>query len=560
MNWRAIERDRSYVLGKLREGVFDAVEIVTRVAETEFFDCLLREGNLAALAATYPTPRQREDVPLWVYLSSELSLRINASHGFKSFPYVLPCSGLRDAFGPDQVRKARDPHGRGARDHWEGFNRKNAYARHTVCDPDYLRKMARDTAPERLQAWYNHSVAQYYRTLGAYDPDGIFIADGTYLFVPDNPRYERSDVLMFDEHNHPVGKEESERLSADERRRLHWERCYRKVGLLHTTWDKDFYLYTGVKVMRGRDAECPALRGLVDGFVKALGKGVMKVLIHDRGFIDGPGISHYKREHEIDTVFPLKKNMHCFDEAWRLADFSPEPWGEYTPPEPHSEAAPRVRPEYICRREQKRQATIRKKKETQAGKASAAPGPRLVKTYAKAVKDLRVWDTCRVPIHVVAMRDEYDDGHESRWVLATTMDFSDPIELRRYYQLRPAIEERIRQTKCFWDLTKFRATKFSLVVNQIVFVLMAYSLVQIYLLKTGRKDLARRVRQRLFQELMEQEEQHAVYCDHRVAFLPPLEYQEILLSLEEHARRKLLGRTRQLRAQRSQPPAKPWRQ
>jgi len=559
MNWRGIEHDRRYVLARLREGVLDAMETVTRVAETEFFQYLLQEGDLAGLAATYPTPRQREDVPLWVYLSSELSLRINASHGFKSFPYVLPCSGLRDALGPAQVRKVLGPYGRGARGQWEGFNRKNAYARRTVCDPDYLRKMARDTAPERLQAWHNHSVAQYYRTLRAYDRDGIFIADGTYLFVPDNPRYERSDVLMFDEHNHPVGKEEIERLSAGERRRLHRERCYRKVSLLHTTWDKDFYLYTGVKVMRGRDAECPALRGLVDGFVKTLGKGVMKVLIHDRGFVDGPGISHYKLDHEIDAVFPLKKNMQCFDEAWRLADFSPEPWREYVPPEPPALDEPPVRPEYIRRRERKRRATIRKKKQEESDETSAAPKRRLVKTRAKAIKDLRVWDACGVPIHVVAMRDIHDDGRESRWVLATTMDFSDPFELRRHYQLRPTIEERIRQTKCFWDITKFRATKFSLVVNQIVFVLMAYSLVQIYLLKTGRKDLARRVRQRLFQELMEQEEQHAVYCDNRVAFLPPLEYQEILLSLEEHARRKLLGRTRQLRAQRSQPPAKPWR-
>ena len=33
--------------------------------------------------------------------------------------------------------------------------------------------------------------------MGAYDSDGLFIADGTYLFVPDNPRYEDSQRLLF---------------------------------------------------------------------------------------------------------------------------------------------------------------------------------------------------------------------------------------------------------------------------------------------------------------------------------------------------------------------------
>src|SRR5207248_1409282 len=35
-------------------------------------------------------------------------------------------------------------------------------------------------------------VAALYKELGAFDSDGLFIADGTYLFVPDNPRYEGS--------------------------------------------------------------------------------------------------------------------------------------------------------------------------------------------------------------------------------------------------------------------------------------------------------------------------------------------------------------------------------
>ena len=168
-------------------------------------------------------------------MSSELALRLNASHGFKSLPYVLPRSGLREALGPERVTKKMAA--AGVRDSWKGFNRKNAYAREGPCDRDYVRKMAKDTAPAALQAWHNSSVARYYGSLGVYDAEGIFIADGTYLFVPDNPKYEGSDVLIFDEHNHPVKSKEIESPSTEAKLRLHRERGYRKVSLLHTTWE-----------------------------------------------------------------------------------------------------------------------------------------------------------------------------------------------------------------------------------------------------------------------------------------------------------------------------------
>ena len=95
--------------------------------------------------------------------------------------------------------------------------------------------------------------------------------------------------------------------------------------------------------------------------------------------------------------------------------------------------------------------------------------------------------------------------------------------------------------------------------NQIVFVLLAYTLVQLYLWKTGRQEMARRTRQRLFQMFENQQDQTALYCDGRVAFLILLELEEILLALPEESRRKALGRIRQLRAEQDRLPDKPWR-
>ena len=57
----------------------------------------------------------------------------------------------------------------------------------------------------------------------AFDGEGIFLGDATYLFVPDNPRYESSSRLLFDEHDHPV---EAKNLTPQEQKRYTWRRCY----------------------------------------------------------------------------------------------------------------------------------------------------------------------------------------------------------------------------------------------------------------------------------------------------------------------------------------------
>jgi hypothetical protein len=58
------------------------------------------------------------------------------------------------------------------------------------------------------------------------------------------------------------------------------------------------------------------------------------------------------------------------------------------------------------------------------------------------------------------------------------------------------IEEGHRQLKCFWDMTRFTSRTFSLVLNQIVFVLLAYNLLQIFLRAQSKPPLSRRSRSR----------------------------------------------------------------
>jgi hypothetical protein len=537
----AFEHDKDAVLDDLRQGRFDYLEVASRATEARFFRHLLEQGDLRELARTYPTPRRKEEVPLWLYLASQLTLRLHGQHAYATLPYVLHCGGLRDALGPSQAR-ITEPEEGVRRLRCEGYNEKNVYERTTPCDQDFVRKLAKDTAPSALVAWYGEHVARYLHGAGAFDDEGVFLLDGSYLFVPDNENYEGSSKLRFDG-SHPISKAAYEALPPEKQERTGWHRCYRSVFLLHL--GRNAYPFAGLAVMAGKESELPQLRTLVDRFVGAVGEGVMKLLIFDRGFIDGPTISHLKQDHGIDSLFPLKKGMLDLADARVLAEADGEPWETWRPPPAPKPVDPPQRPEWVRQRERARQQSLEELKAKQ--KQEQPPAPVLEKVELKAIHDMKLWGTLTVAIQVVLMREHWSDGEIREWNLATTNPDLKPLEVRAQYARRTAVEERHRQLKCFWDLADFRSRAFSLVTAQVTFVLLAYSLLQMFLAKLDRGDLNERTRSRLMGELALGDDMVVLYSNNRVAYLTPLEHQEALLTLPEDARRRVLAKTRKLR-------------
>jgi len=112
--------------------------------------------------------------------------------------------------------------------------------------------------------------------------------------------------------------------------------------------------------------------------------------------------------------------------------------------------------------------------------------------------------------------------------------------------LRTAIEERHRQYKCFWDLTRMHSCAFSLVVNQVLFVLLSYTLLQAHLLLRQRQRLNNLTRTSILDLLTPTLEVVALYCQQRFCLLSLPEFARILLSLPEEARSKLRKKLRQL--------------
>jgi hypothetical protein len=534
------EENKPLVREGLREGEFDYIEAASEVFEADFFRFIKARANLDPLAQTYPMPRKKEEVPFWFYVASNLSMRLHGVHAFDAFPMVVRCGGMLQAFGPKAGRKVVDPETEETTVSCEGFNRKNHYDRETPCDADYLRKVAKDTDSGVLMEWFNRDVVGVFRQHHVFDKEGYFIGDGSYLFVPDNPHYEGSVKMRFDEHNHPVTLEQYHPMTEAQKSRCLWKRCYKMVTLLHTNRKREFFIFVAVKVISGKDHESPVLYELVKQFVEAVGPGVMKRLILDRGFIDGEAISLCKKKYGIDVLIPIRRNMDLYTDALALFGEPEVPWVEcHESKEQDQEAPVRPKPKAIIKREKKRQKTLQQVKEQQPPSPSEET---LVKTEVASIGAFRSWSSCTVPLSVVANREHYADGHTEIWFLIDTKEVQDPRQVRQEYHLRPCTEERYRQLKCFSDLTHFTSRAFSLVVNQVIFIMLAYDLLQIYLLHQGRKELNQKTLPRIRQQLLPSDNHIIVYWQNYYSLFQPFELIGFVVMLGEEARKKIAAK------------------
>lgn len=536
------EHNRPYVIEKFHNGHFDYIDVVQEVAQRDFFRYVASTLLLERLAETYPWPRSKQEVPAWFYIAADMAMRLHGNHAFHGFPWVVSTGGMLTAFGPKLGTKHIDSQTGQLRIECPGFNTKNAYPRQTPCDPDFLRKIAKDTSADQLMAWFNGPVQQIFRKHRYFDKAGIFIADGSYIFVPDNENYEGSVKMLFDEHNHPVGKKQEQNMTAAQLKRCQLRRCYKMISLLHTDVKGDFFLYAGLRVVPGNVHECPVLWEMVDEFVSVMGKGVIKDLILDRGFLDGEGIAKVKREYGIDVTIGVKRNMNVFEDAMGLVNLPEVQWERYTreqsdPPVPftrHYADAPR--PKHI----EKREAARQHKLDEQRATGERPPVKEQEQIMMTRIKDLTSWSSCSVPLDLVLCRDCKDETMDEAWgILSTARDESKAASAATRYHLRIGIEERHRHLKCFWDLAEFTSPSFALVVNQIAFTALTYSLLQQQILRQGRKALNKASKSRMIEELVPASDAVIVYTDQYYAVFDKLDYTDMVLAVPESAREKL---------------------
>ena len=163
-----------------------------------------------------------------------------------------------------------------------------------------------------------------------------------------------------------------------------------------------------------------------------------------------------------------------------------------------------------------------------------------------AIGEFQSWDSCTVPLTVVANREHYADGRQEIWFLIDTREAQDPCQIQQEYHLRTSIEERYRQLKCFNDLTHFTSRAFSMVVNQVVFIMLAYNLLQFYLLKQGRKELNQKTLPRIRQQLLPSDNYVIVYYQNYYGLFRPFELVGFAVTLGEEARKKIAAKCQRI--------------
>ena len=99
-----------------------------------------------------------------------------------------------------------------------------------------------------------------------------------------------------------------------------------------------------------------------------------------------------------------------------------------------------------------------------------------------------------MPLTAVVNREIDPDGNTDHWILVTTSSSFKAPHIRSTYALRTAIQERHRHYKCFWDLAQMPSRKFSMVVHPVLFVLLAYTLLQAHLFLRHRQQMNPRTR------------------------------------------------------------------
>ena len=86
-----------------------------------------------------------------------------------------------------------------------------------------------------------------------------------------------------------------------------------------------------------------------------------------------------------------------------------------------------------------------------------------------------------------------------------------------------------------------------MVVNQVVFSMLAYNLLQLHLLNKGRKELNKKTLPRVRQQLLPSDNHIIVYNQNYYAMFKPIELIEFLVMLGEEARNKIAEKCRRLR-------------
>jgi len=366
----AFKKNKPRVIASLKKGNIDFVDGTSWSFSDKFFSFLLSIGFFEFVEDTYPSPRIRKNIPLWILIGLMFQLKLGQKNSFYKLPGILKSGAIltRTNFNIGRIEG--------------GFNKRNKHPRGKgeIVNHDTLRKHFKDTDADELTVWNNTSVVKFFSKKGAILGKGTFLLDTTLIPLPDNTNYEKAEYLPLDSDKNYVNVD---KLTKEERKKFKYTLCYKMVNLLHISEARDYFIFLGTKVEGGRASDKSMGEKLVDGFVANMGKTKIKTLIADRAFLDGEMISTFKTKYGIDILIPLKKNMDAFKDAKGLLKLEDKPWKDVDKT-----------------------------------------------TSCYMAKKIRSYKGCDVDLNIILVKSKLKNGKVRLWSLATTKEYSDPAQLQ----------------------------------------------------------------------------------------------------------------------------------
>jgi len=202
---------------RLEDGRIDYLDLTSWSFQDRLFGFLLERNFFDGCASSYPSPRERENIPVW-FLVASIQMKLHRSAAFKKLEHILRSGSIltrvKFTIGLQEG----------------GFN-KNRKERTIPIDQDTARKFFTDTEASHIEAWYNGKVQQWLRRRQGYaDKEGIFILDPTLIPLSDNEHNEESAPVPLDRKGNSV---DVKKLSPEERKRFRYTRAYTLTLLLH---------------------------------------------------------------------------------------------------------------------------------------------------------------------------------------------------------------------------------------------------------------------------------------------------------------------------------------
>jgi hypothetical protein len=211
--------------------------------------------------------------------------------------------------------------------------------------------------------------------------------------------------------------------------------------------------------------------------------GFIKNLVMDMGFLDGAWLHDLKTHAHIDVFIPVKETMNIQADAIGLAQYERVSWE--------------------CVRESPRREIA-------------------------LLTGLTTWDSAKLPLNCCLVRDTAPDGKVTYWTIVTTKAVTKPREIYDVYSDRWDLEEAFNELTCLWQYDRFYSTKWSLVLAQVFFTFIVYSLVSLYKTEKGG-EIAEMGIKRLRLEHFRSQEDVVVYLEDCYAIFTVQEFFALVL-------------------------------